>query len=118
MEEGTVSTNFSTPVDTANINKETMAVAKTAMVVGIVSLCAAGVGDPAGIVLAIIGLNKAKTAKRMAEASNDNSFQNYITTGRITSTIGLILCSIITLCIVLIYIASFLLGMYIDSGMD
>ena len=61
------------------------------MVLGIVSLGACTVGDPAAIVVSIIGLVKAKKARQLAEASNDHSCDKYISVGRTTSTIGLVL---------------------------
>ena len=90
-----------------------MATAKTSMVLGIVSIGACTVGDPAAIVISIIGLVKAKKAKNLAAASNDRSCDKYISTGRTTSTIGLVLGIVLVVMLFLLYFAAFLLGIYV-----
>ena len=94
-------------------DKELLATAKTSMVLGIVSVGACTVGDPAAIVISIIGLVKAKKAKNLAAASNDRSCDKYISVGRTTSTIGLILGIVLVVLLFLLYFAAFLLGIYV-----
>lgn len=93
-------------------DKELLATAKTSMVMGIVSLGACGVGDPAAIVASIIGLAKAKKAQQLAETSNDHSCDKYISVGRTTSTIGLVLGIVLVVFMTLIFLIAFLLGFY------
>lgn len=94
-------------------DKDLLATAKTSMVLGIVSLGACTVGDPAAIVISIIGLVKAKKAKKIAEASDLHSCDNYISAGRTTSTIGLILGIVLVVVLFLICLISFLWGIYV-----
>ena len=94
-------------------DKELLATAKTSMVLGIVSVGACTVGDPAAIVISIIGLVKAKKAKSLATASNDRSCDKYISVGRTTSTIGLVLGIVLVVVLFLICLISFLLGIYV-----
>ena len=93
-------------------DKELLAISKTSMVLGIVSVGACTVGDPAAIVISIIGLVKAKKAKSLAATSNDRSCDKYISVGHTTSTIGLILGIVLVVVLSLLYLIAFLLGFY------
>ena len=97
-------------------DKELLATAKTSMVLGIVSVGACTVGDPAAIVISIIGLVKAKKAKNLAAASNDHSCNKYISTGRTTSTIGLVLGIVLVVVLFLYFLFFFLLGIYVATN--
>lgn len=112
MEKHDFSTNCESVPAQQEPNKELLATAKTSMVLGIVSLGAFTVGDPAAIVVSIIGLVKAKKAKQLTEASNDHSCDNYISVGRTTSTIGLVLGIVLVVFLTLICLIVFLIGFY------
>ena len=96
-------------------DKELLATAKTSMVLGIVSVGACTVGDPAAIVISIIGLVKAKKAKNLAAASNDHSCDKFISVGHTTSTFGLVLGIVLVVFLTLIYIS---LSYWILSGVE
>ena len=112
MEENIVLQNLDTVPAQQEPDKELLATSKTSMVLGIVSVGACTVGDPAAIVISIIGLVKAKKAKKLAATSNDRSCDKYISVGRTTSTIGLILGIVLAVVLFLYFLFFFLLGFY------
>ncbi len=112
MEENIVLQNLDTVHAQQGPDKELLATAKTSMVLGIVSVGACTVGDPAAVVVSIIGLVKAKKAKKLAATSNDRSCDKYISVGRTTSTIGLVLGIVLAVGLVLYFLFWFLLVFY------
>ncbi|MBO7542208.1 MAG: hypothetical protein J6T33_11185 [Bacteroidales bacterium] len=112
MEENIVPQNLDTVPAQQESDKELLATSKTSMVLGIVSVGACTVGDPAAIVVSIIGLVKAKKAKKLAATSNDRSCDKYISVGRTTSTIGLVLGIVLAVGLVLYFLFWFLLVFY------
>ena len=93
-------------------DNETLSTAKTAMVLGLISLGATTVGDPASIVLGIIGLCKAQKARRLD--ADSHSCENYITVGRITSIIGLCMGVFLFIFYILFYLLLFGLAFFIS----